>query len=528
MQTPHWNSRFTLLASAAAVAVLVSACGGGSGGGSDSSPAGSSITLSGYAATGLAMAGATVNIKCATGNATASTIASGFYTTTLDNAALPCVLQVRSADGLTTLHSVAAGSGGGTVVANVTPLTELVLAQAAGQAPATFFNAFSSTQTATVSADSLAAAVTKVATALFSSVSITTTNPFTDALVPATLDSPTTGNAYDRLLDQLAASVANARTTLPAIVSQVAAGSTTVGSSLQSTLATDFAAGIFGVHYDDYRSHWNAEVRRSTSGPANGVYSFTGNSYIFASGAWGAADNSDNNRVLTASGWVLDGANLAATVRQTGLTSFLYTSATQSTQMTMVSSSPATYRYGDSTNVTLPTGSKVFEFTQTYVSEKYQLNGGTGFSNVTSLADFRSQHSSSSSDPVQWNGGSLAQGALLQWRFGPGTTSGALLLSINYPDQNPPALADGTWEVKTVMGTEVMVLTIPASVDASASTHSGLAAGQKFIYALTPEGNVQEGRYFPAGASGGSFTNFNRIAANAIIAAIGGLASLPN
>ncbi|BDT69781.1 hypothetical protein os1_39730 [Comamonadaceae bacterium OS-1] len=527
MQIPHWNSRFTLLASAAAVAVLVSACGGGSGGGSDSSPAGSSITLSGYAATGLAMAGATVNIKCATGNATASTIASGFYTTTLNNAALPCVLQVRSADGLTTLHSVAAGSGGGTVVANVTPLTELVLAQAAGQAPATFFNAFSSTQTATVSAESLAAAVTKVATALFSSVSITTTNPFTDALVPATLESPTTGNAYDRLLDQLATSVANARTTLTAIVSQVAAGSTTVGSSLQSTLATDFAAGIFGVHYDDYRSQWNAEVHRSTSGPVNGVYSFTGGSYVFASGVWGAADNSDNNRVLTAGGWVLDGADLAATVKQTGLTSFLYTSATQSTQMTMVSSSPATYRYGALTNVTLPTGSKVFEFTQTYVSEKYQLNGGSGFSHVTSLADFRSQHSSSS-EPVQWNGGSLAQGALLQWRFGPGTTSGTLLLSLNYPDQNPPVLENGTWEVKTVMGKEVMVLDIPASVDASASTHSGLAAGQKFIYALTPEGNVQEGRYFSAGASGSPFTNFNRIAANAIIAAIGGLASLPN
>jgi hypothetical protein len=78
------------------------------------------------------------------------------------------------------------------------------------------------------------------------------------------------------------------------------------------------------------------------------------------------------------------------------------------------------------------------------------------------------------------------------------------------------------------MGKEVMVLHIPASVDASASTHSGLATGQKFIYALIPGGNVQEGRYFPAGATGESFTNFNRIAANAIIAAIGGLASLPN
>lgn len=518
------NTRFTLLASA--VAILVSACGGGSG---DTAPA-SSVTLSGNAATGLAMAGASVQIKCATGTATATTIASGFYTSTLSNAALPCVLKVTSADGQTTLHSVAAGSGGGTVVANLTPLTELVVAQAAGQTPEAFFNNFSSAQSATVSATSLEAAITRVATALNSSVAIDTLNPLTATLVPATAASPTTGNAYDQLLDQLATSITNAQTSLGTLTTQVASGGTasSIGASLQSTQAADFAAGIYDVDYDDEAGRWETEVHRATSGPVNGVYPFTGSRYAFVNGGWATDTSSNAARVLTASGWVSHTADLSGSARQVGLNRFIYTDTAQSTEMTMATSSPATFHHDWAGTVTLPTGSKVFDFTQTTVAEQYQLNGGSGFSQVLSLADFRSNYNSSNGSWVQWFGGNLAQGALLQWRFGPGSTSGVLYLAVNYPGQNLPVLENGSWEVRTVLGRELMVLNIPASVEAHANTHSGLATGQKFIYALTPEGQVQEGRYLPAGASTGSFTNFNRTAANAIIAAIGNLASLPN
>jgi hypothetical protein len=45
---------------------------------------------------------------------------------------------------------------------------------------------------------------------------------------------------------------------------------------------------------------------------------------------------------------------------------------------------------------------------------------------------------------------------------------------------------------------------------------------------VLPSGNVQEGRYFPAGTQSAAFTNFNRIAANALISAIGGMTNLPN
>jgi len=517
------HSRFTLLASA--VALLVSACGGSS----DTAPV-SSVTLSGNAATGLAMEGASVNIKCTTGTATATTIASGFYTSTLNNAALPCVLKVTSADGQTTLHSVAAGSGGGTVVANLTPLTELVVAQAAGQTPEAFFNSFSSAQSATVSATNLDAAIVRVATALHSSVAIDNLNPLTATLVPATTASPTTGNAYDQLLDQLALSITNAQTSLGTITSQVASGSSanSIGASLQSTQAADFAAGIYDVDYDDEAGRWEAEVHRATSGPVNGVYPFTGSRYAFVNGSWGTDTTSNANRVLTANGWVSHTADLSGSARQVGLNRFIYTDTVQSTEMAMVTSSPATFQHDRAGTVTLPTGSKVFDFTQTTVAAQYLLNGGSGFNQVLSLADFRNNYNSSNGSWVQWSGGSLAQGALLQWRFGPGSTSGVLYLAVNYPGQNLPVLDNGSWEIRTVLGTELMVLHIPASVDAQANTHSGLATGQKFIYALTPEGQVQEGRYLPAGSNTGAFTNFNRTAANAIIAAIGNLASLPN
>ena len=520
MQTPHWNSRFTLLSSAAAVAVLASACGGGSGSSSSPVASASSVALSGNAATGLALAGATVSIKCATGSGTATTASTGAYTATLANAVLPCVLKVTSSDGLTTLHSVAAGSGGGTVVANLTPLTELVLAQAAGQAPAAFFNGFSSAQLTTLSASTLDAALAAVASALNSAVSIGTLNPFTAPLTPATAANPAAGNAYDQLLDQLAVSVANAQTSLSALTAQMAAGSTsTLGTSLQSSLAADFAAGIFDLDFGSSANRWEAEVHRSTSGPVNGEYTFAASRYAFVNGAWGADSSSDSNYILTPSGWLAQDA-LPGTARQVGLDRFVYTDATESNKMTMATSSPTSFALADlpggsglSGTVVLPAGAKFFSFTSRTLTTQYQLNGGSGFSNTTSLADLRTQYSSAA---LQWMGGNAGA---LQWRFGSGTASGPLYLSTA-----GTALADGSWELVTVQGVQLMVLNFSSAANAT----SGLATGQKFFYAVAPGGNVQEGRYRPAGsAQTETFTNVNRIAANAILAAIG-LASLPN
>lgn len=84
------------------------------------------VALSGTAATGRALASASVTVSCAQGSATTLTDGGGNYRVTV-NAALPCVITVAS--GGTSLHSLA--YGGGTF--NTTPQTELLIAYLAAQ-----------------------------------------------------------------------------------------------------------------------------------------------------------------------------------------------------------------------------------------------------------------------------------------------------------------------------------------------------------------------------------------------------------
>jgi hypothetical protein len=84
------------------------------------------VTVSGTAATGHALASATVSVGCAQGSGTALSDGGGNYTITL-NAALPCIITVSS--GATTLHSLAFASG----TFNTTPETDLMLVYLAAQ-----------------------------------------------------------------------------------------------------------------------------------------------------------------------------------------------------------------------------------------------------------------------------------------------------------------------------------------------------------------------------------------------------------
>ncbi|EMN1925912.1 hypothetical protein RVV18_000269 [Burkholderia ambifaria] len=84
------------------------------------------VALSGTAATGGALASASVTVSCARGSATTLTDGGGNYRVTV-NAVLPCVISVAS--GGTSLHSLA--YAGGTF--NTTPETELMLVYLAAQ-----------------------------------------------------------------------------------------------------------------------------------------------------------------------------------------------------------------------------------------------------------------------------------------------------------------------------------------------------------------------------------------------------------
>jgi hypothetical protein len=84
------------------------------------------ITVSGTAATGNALASAPVSFSCAQGSASTLSDGGGHYSITF-KATLPCILVVTS--GGTTLHSLA--FAGGTF--NTTPQTELMLVYLAAQ-----------------------------------------------------------------------------------------------------------------------------------------------------------------------------------------------------------------------------------------------------------------------------------------------------------------------------------------------------------------------------------------------------------
>ena len=205
------------------------ACGGGSSsnttsaggaGGENTTP---SITLTGVVAKGAALTGAAVEAKCASGTGTATTGTDGSYSITITSGELPCVLEATASatDGGMVLHSVALP---GATTANITPLTELLVAQLTGQDPAAYMD--------TVSASALTAAVTTttVGTAQTAVLStLTAAGIDTSAISSTSLISGTlvagSGTGYDGVLDTLATTLTAAGTTLTELVATVASTS---------------------------------------------------------------------------------------------------------------------------------------------------------------------------------------------------------------------------------------------------------------------------------------------------------------
>ncbi|MEX8194314.1 hypothetical protein [Comamonas guangdongensis] len=173
------------------------ACGGGSGSGSGGEqPKTSTLKISGTAATGAAMGGAAINAICATGSGTATAGPDGSYIASINDGALPCVLSASS--GGTTLHSILGGSGqASSATANITPLSELLIAQFAGSSPKSFADAFGSgTQ---VNPSDIAAAQTALLQAL--TAAGVDTSSAGDIVGGALLAGSGTG--YDGVLDKL-------------------------------------------------------------------------------------------------------------------------------------------------------------------------------------------------------------------------------------------------------------------------------------------------------------------------------------
>ena len=99
--------------------------------------AGVRISGAAVASSGEALAHADIAVKCHAGYGTTTALADGRYSASLPGAALPCMVQAFG--DTQALYGLAAGTGAGTVVADVSPLTELVMAAAAHADPAVVF-----------------------------------------------------------------------------------------------------------------------------------------------------------------------------------------------------------------------------------------------------------------------------------------------------------------------------------------------------------------------------------------------------
>ena len=207
--------------------LAMSGCGGGGDGGGAGfaaylppnagaapPPASNSAALSGTAATGLPITGASVSIRCANGTrAQTATDDEGRWQTELETSAYPCVVTVSGGSLALNekFHSLAVAKGH----VNVTPLTELVLAKALRSAPSKLEDADS---------EVFSLLVSRLSVAQDEIMAILREAGFpTLAIDVFSADfSPIKGDPYDDLLERLAISLADGARSYQDFVESVA------------------------------------------------------------------------------------------------------------------------------------------------------------------------------------------------------------------------------------------------------------------------------------------------------------------
>jgi hypothetical protein len=285
MQVHRWGGVLALAAT-----WVFSACGG------SSSPA--TVTVSGVAATGAAIASGAVTLKCASGASyTTSTGSDGKFSVNVSGVALPCLAQVSYVDGAGAtqkLRSIVTAAGN----ANITPVTELVVANLTGGTAATAFDNFNATTVKGYTAANIATAVAAVKTyisGLGVSVSSFPTDPIGTAFVPAR--TGVTGDAVDAMLDAFKAKLGS--TTLDQAVAAVVASSTSSSSGSTSSGQTP-SVGTLTV------SNASLASRNGDYAPKGAVFTGTGETGFNGS----TSDNKFELEVVWASNATIKRAHL--------------------------------------------------------------------------------------------------------------------------------------------------------------------------------------------------------------------------
>jgi hypothetical protein len=218
--------RRPLLSIACIAASLISACGGGS---SQVSP-----TVTGTAATGAAIASGTVTLKCVAGSSNVvTTNADGSYSIDVSSVTFPCVGRVDYKDSTGTarkLHTFVRAAG----IANITPLTELLMASLTSSAATNAFDSFDGVAVKGFTAAQIKAAADAVKLYLQTVLGVDISNLGDDPIGTrfAARTGTSDGDKLDKILDDLKAKLVTSGKQLAdaeADVSRGASTSSTVG-----------------------------------------------------------------------------------------------------------------------------------------------------------------------------------------------------------------------------------------------------------------------------------------------------------
>jgi mono/diheme cytochrome c family protein len=223
-----------------AIAVLT-ACGGG-GSGLDSA---SGASVSGVAATGMAIAGGQVSLKCAVGSTSPTTTqADGSFSIDVSKVKLPCVARVDFVDstGATKkLHSVVRTAG----TANITPLTDMVVANlSANGIAADAYDKFKAGDVQDYTSERIKTATQTVKAKLVSKGVDVSQLP--DDVIRAKLDAATPGrkgDSHDHILDDLKARLHEQGKTLEDVETEMSAGHEARGLSTSTGSPGNAVAG---------------------------------------------------------------------------------------------------------------------------------------------------------------------------------------------------------------------------------------------------------------------------------------------
>ncbi|MDI1246351.1 MAG: cytochrome c [Rhodoferax sp.] len=235
---PHPLTRTLLVIAAGAV---LTACGGG--GSSGGSATGS--TVSGVAATGLAIDNGQVTLKCTIGSTPAvSTQADGSYSVDVSHVTLPCVARVDFTDRRGRhgkLHSLVKLTGN----VNITPVTDMLVANLSSSGvSADAYDKFDADEVKGFSEARVTTATRLLKTHLESKGVDTSRLPddvIGSKFVPATTERM--GDDHDHVLDDIQAKLEEEGKDLGELENEMEAGHETRGLSTSTGLPGDAVAG---------------------------------------------------------------------------------------------------------------------------------------------------------------------------------------------------------------------------------------------------------------------------------------------